>query len=266
MKVFPHFIDEYKEYFVLAICLIISLILIFSNSARQIDALRVLTLDLMGNFQVRFGSLNKSARLGQEVSFLREQNTMLALENSKMREAIVENRRLRKLIGFKESHPYNLLAVKVKGGNFTGYMNHILLDAGRKDNICKNMPIVLPSGLVGKIFEVGEKTSIGHILFDQNFRVSAKVQRSGVKGIIGWTSGKYNEFREVSNRSDVKVGDKIVTSGYSEIFPEGIFIGKVVSIEDTKRDLFMNVKVKPEIAFNKLEEVLIILNQNNAIK
>ncbi|MBD3290679.1 rod shape-determining protein MreC [candidate division KSB1 bacterium] len=256
-------LTNFKEYFVLLGCLLFSLLLIFSNRNEQLDAVKTFAIDLIGSVQARVAYFSKYAFLEQENKFLRHQNTVLALENSRMRAALQENIRLRRLIGFKEQSDYELVAAKVIGRNSSGFMNQILLDVGEKDSINKNMPIVLPDGLVGKIYRVEENFSIGHLILDQNFRVSAKVQRSSINGIIGWESERSCSFNEIPNRSDVQAGDLVVTSGYSDIFPEGIYIGKITDARDTQRDLFMNVTVKPDIDFNRLEEVLIITKYNN---
>lgn len=256
-----HFIN-FKDYFILLSCILISLILIFSNKKSQIEALKELTLDWVGSFQSIFNTFSYYARLEEENKILRKQNTLLALENSRMRDAIVENKRLKTLIGFKNEYQSKLIAAKVIGGNFSGMMNYILLEVGKTDSIEKNMPMVLPNGLVGKIYRVGEKYSIGHILFDQNFRVSAKIQRTGIKGIISWDGGNICELREIPNRSDIRADDLVVTSGYSQIFPEGIYIGKIIYAENTKRSLSMEIRVKPDLNFNIIEEVLIIAGKN----
>ena len=262
MKLLPKHLFNFKEYFVLLLCIIISLFLIFSNKKSQIETIKILTLDLTGSFQSRLISLSRKSSLKEQNNFLRYQNTLLALENSRMREAILENQRLRKLIGFKKTTQYPLIAAKVTGGSFSGFMNNILLDVGKQDRVKKNMPVVIPEGLVGKIYQVGNNHSIVHLLLDQNFRVSGKILRSSIKGIISWKGGgQICDLDEIPNRSDIKVGDLVVTSGYSEIFPEGIYIGKVVTAVNTQRSLFMKIKVKPDVDFNRLEEVLVIMNK-----
>lgn len=253
----------FKEYLVLLGCIFISLILIFSNQNSQIEAIKIVALDFISLFQSRLDFGSRNASLAEQNSFLRTQNTILALENSRMRESVIENERLRKLIEFKAQSEFRILAAKVIGGKSLGFMNHISLDLGKQDSIKKNMPLILPEGLVGKIYHVEETRSLGQLLFDRNFRVSAKIDRSGVKGIIEWGGNQHCILNQVPNRSNVKVGDRVVTSGDSEIFPAGISIGKVVSATDMQRELFMNIKVKPDIDFDRLEEVLVIVTENS---
>ena len=260
MKITPRYVINIKEFIVLLACIIVSLILIFSNKNSQVEAIKVLTLDLMGSLQGRLTFLTRNYSLEESNNFLRYQNTLLALENSQMRNALLENQRLRNLIGFQETNQFNLIAAKVIGGSFSGVMNNIVLDVGKQDSVKKNMPLVLPNGLVGKIYEVGKNYSTGQLLLDQNFRVSAKILRSGARGIVSWKGGRICNLDEIANRSDVKIGDLVMTSGYSEIFPEGIYIGRVLSASNNKRNFFMDIKVKPDVDFNTLEEVLVIMS------
>jgi rod shape-determining protein MreC len=259
------YITNIREYGILLVCILVSLVLLFSNQSSQVEALKAMTLNAAGLTHAIHNALTRHARVDVENQFLREQNTRLSLENSRMRGALLENERLKKLIGFKADSPSLIVPAHVIGANSDGVINYILLNVGRRDGIRKDMPIVLPDGLIGKIYRVGETTAMGHILFDQNFRVSAKVQRTSIKGIISWQGGHLCTLNEVPNRSDVKPGDFVVTSGYSQIFPEGIYIGVVESVEDTKRSLSMEITVRPDIDYNRLEEVLIITDKQPSI-
>lgn len=66
---------------------------------------------------------------------------------------------------------------------------------------------------------------------------------------------------EVPKRSDVKENDWVITSGYGEIFPAGLRIGQVINISEPPRGLFMTIKIKPAVDFNKLEEVFVIVSK-----
>jgi rod shape-determining protein MreC len=203
-------------------------------------------------------AINDYLDLKEKNQQVQSENIRLALENSFMHEMALENQRLRELIGFKQQHEMQLIAAQVIGkGNREGIQS-IVLDVGSQDSVTKNMPIVVADGLVGKIFQVGGDYSLGQILFDQNFRVSGKAQRSRVDGIIHWEKGDFCLLKEVPKRSDVLKDDWIITSGYGEIFPSGLRIGQISEISELPNDLFMYIKVKPAVDFEKLEEVFLI--------
>jgi len=254
-------VTNYRDYVLHTILIIISFILIASNHNRQVEAFKMWMVELVCVVQDEWSSFRSYLHLKQRNDQLQLENTRLALENSAMYEMRLENQRLRELIGFKEKNKFQLIAARVVVRGTRDIINGIVLDVGSRDGVAKNMPLVVSDGLVGKIYQVGRKHSIGHLLLDQNFRVSAKIQRSRVKGIVSWERGDFCWLKDVPKRSDVQVGDLVITSGYGEIFPPGLIIGTVINISESPRGLFMDIKVKPAVDFNKLEEVFVIVEK-----
>lgn len=212
--------------------------------------------------QERWDNLQSYISLRQKNEQLLIENTRLALENSAIYEMRLENKRLRALIGFKDQSEHQLIAARIIARGRQDLINGIVLDVGAKDSIRKYMPVVVADGLVGRIYQIGKDQSIGHLLLDQNFRVSSKTQRSRVEGIVSWEGGDFCWLKEVPQRSDVVQGDTVITSGRGDIFPPGILIGYVTEIKESPRGLFMDIKVKPAVDFDRLEEVLVIVNKN----
>lgn len=253
--------DYYKDYIVLFIVILLSLFLILSNKSRQIETVKNRSLEIRSGLQQRASVFQQYLSLRAENRTLRLQNTNLLLENSRMRETLDENIRLRKILSFREKSKYLLIPANVIQAYKTRSMNYIILDAGLNDGVKKNLAIVVPDGLVGKIFRAGPTKSMGHVLADNNSRVSAKVRRSGVKGIIRYQRNGSYVFAEVPNRSAVVQGDTLYTSGYSNIFPEGILIGRVKKAENSDKTFFMKIEVEPEVDVMNLREVMIIADE-----
>lgn len=247
-----------RDYILHLVLILISLVLISSNQNRQIESFKMWMVGLLCSVQEQWDSFQSYLNLKQRNEQILKENTRLALENSAIYEIRLENERLRALIGFKNQSEYQLIAANVIVKGTLGLISGIVLDVGTKDSVRKNMPLVVANGLVGKVYQVGKNQSIGHILLDQNFRVSAKIQRSRVETIVSWNGGDFCWLKEVPKRSDVKQGDRVITSGYGEIFPPGIFIGQVTEIKESPRGMFMDIKMKPAVDFDRLEEVLVI--------
>jgi rod shape-determining protein MreC len=114
---------------------------------------------------------------------------------------------------------------------------------------------------VGKISATSSGYSIGQILFNRRMRVSAKIQRTRVDGIIEWEGGVNLSLKNVAKTLDVQPGDVVVTSEYSSLYPEGIRIGTVVSAAQIPGSLFQHVEVAPSVDFVTLEEVFIMTYQ-----
>jgi len=253
-----------RDYILHAVLVLVSLVLISSNQNRQVESFKMWMIGLFCKVQERWDAVQSYVNLKPRNERLLLENTRLALENSAMYEMRLENERLRALFGFKDRSEHQLIAARIVVRGTQGLINGIVLDVGDNDSVRKNMPIVVADGLVGKVYQVGKNQSTGHILLDQNFRVSAKIQRSRVEAIVSWDGGDFCWLKEVPKRSDVQQGDRVITSGYGEIFPPGIIIGDVIEITDSIRGMFMDIRVKPAVDFDKLEEVLIVANKKNA--
>jgi len=255
-------ISGYRDYILHAILVIVSLSIISSNNNRPIESFKMWMVGLICSVQESWNNVLTYVDLQQKNEQLLLENTRLSLENSAMAEMRLENQRLRDLIGFKEGNDLSMIAGRVIFRGTRGIINSIVLDVGSNDSVAKNMPIVVSDGLVGKIYQVGKNNSIGHLLLDRNFRVSAKVQRSRVEGIVNWEGDEFCLLKEVPKRSDVQINDWIITSGYGEFYPPGIKIGQVISTSESPRGIFMDIKVKPAVDFEKLEEVLVIMERH----
>lgn len=240
------------------VLIIIALIIMSSNHTHQIEYFKLKMVGLIGAFQERWMAIADYFDLKTKNERLQSENVKLSLEHSLMYEMALENQRLRELIGFEQQHEMQLIVARVIGKDIREGIQSIVLNVGTKDSITHNLPIVVADGLVGKIYQVGKNYALGQILFDQNFRVAGKIQRSRINGILNWEQGDFCLLKAVPKRSDVVADDILVTSGYGQIYPPGLIIGRVAEISELPNDLFLNIKVIPAVDFEKLEEVFII--------
>jgi rod shape-determining protein MreC len=189
---------------------------------------------------------------------LRELNVTLADEVNRLREARLENLRLRQLLGLKERGQFGFVAANVIGKNLQLLRNTVTLDAGERSGVKMDMPIVTENGLAGKIVATSTGYAVAQILFNKEIRVSAKIERSRVDGIIRWDGGSMLALQDVAKTLDVQTGDVIITSEYSSFFPPGIRIGVVTAARGAEGSLFQSIEVKPAVDFSRLEEVFVI--------
>ena len=241
-----------------ALAMIVSVALLLSNDNSQVRALRVWTLDGFGFLLDRLGTFKRLEHLEAENRALRRRNAELMLETARLYEAGLENERLRRMLAFKAESELSLVPAKVVGHQNNGLINAMLIGAGERDGVHKDQAVVTAEGLVGRVFAVGKHYATTQLLLDRNFRASAMVQRSRVNGIVRWQGGDHVVLGEVPRRSDVQVGDRVVTSGLSTIFPAGLEIGTVIRSADQENGMFMDIEVRPSVDFSKLEEVFVI--------
>lgn len=250
----------FKEYFLLALYIVLALLLLARNETGQVRALRSNLLAVAGTMQDIFGVVPNYFTLRQENHILREQNLTLTDEVNRLREARLENIRLHRLLNLKDRPSSQYLSANVVGATSQSLRNTITIDRGKKDGVLATMPVVTADGLAGKVTTTSGDYAVAQLLLHKDVRVSARVERSRVNGIIRWTGGRSLQFANVPTSFDVQAGDVIITSEFSSIFPEGIRIGVVSGKRAVPGELFQAVDVTPAVDFDRLEEVFVVLH------
>lgn len=248
----------FKEYVVLACCLSLSVLLLAFNDTPQVRVIRSYTVVGFGLLQDAASVLPNSISTRRDIDALRKMNLALTDEVSRLREAKLENLRLREMLELKKRGDYRYITASVVGKNLQLLRNTITIDAGENDGVRPNMPIVNESGLVGRVTGTSGAYAIGQILLNRELRVSAKVQRSRVDGILRWNGGATLELTAVARTLDVQPGDIVITSEYSAFYPEGLKIGIVTRAEQIPGSLYQQVDVAPAVDFTRLEEVFVV--------
>ena len=248
----------FKEYVVFTVFLGAALGLLAVNDNAQIRTIRSLTVVSFGLLQDAFSVVPNYFDLRRDNRVLRELNLTLSDEVNRLREAKLENLRLRLLLELKEKRQYAYVAANVIGKNLQLLRNTITLDVGEGNGVRTNMPVVTDNGLAGKVVATGGRYAVAQILLHKDIRVSAKIQRSRVDGIVRWDGGTTLMLHNVAKALDVRPGDVVITSEYSSIFPSGIRIGVVTKTRPVEGSLFQAVEIAPGVDFGRMEEVLVI--------
>lgn len=258
MKTLFSYFGELKEYLIFSFLILISIILIFQNNNFQVRFIRVIAVNVIGTLQSGFSIIPNIFELEKENKTLRETNINLSKELSQLKEAKLENLRIKQMLEFRQRTNYRVVTGKIIGKTLIQTRNNITIDIGENDSVKVGMPVITEKGLVGKVIAVSGNFSVAQIILNKDSKVSAKDQRSRVDGIISW-DGEQNriQMKNVSKSSDVLAGDVIITSEYSNIFPAGIPIGYVISV-GTVDNLFKLIEIEPFVNFETLEEVFIL--------
>lgn len=248
-----------REYLVFSLLILISLLLLSANDNPQLREVRAYTVGFIGFVQDALSVIPNVFQLQRENEILRQLNVNLADEVSRLREARLENFRLREMLGLRESSPHPILAADIVAKSMHMLRNTITLNVGEADGVKSDMPIISEAGLVGKITATSNRFSVGQLMFNKDFRASAKVERSRVDGIIAWDGGEFVRLKNVPKKQDVVQGDIVVTSEYSNVFPPRIRIGRVVRVEEKPASLFKDIEIEPSVDFIRLEQAFIVL-------
>ena len=252
--------DRSRPYITLAVAVIISIVPLTMGPSHQMIVARTMTVTVLAPVQKGISWFHQLGDILAQNRRLRRLNTELALENQLLREAQLENVRLRQLLSFRERERLSaILLVEVIAREPDRQMNSILIGAGRDRDLRRNMPVVTSDGLVGKVVEVFPRTSLVQLLMDRNCPVSAMIRRTRISGLLTYRGGTTFQLENVPWRMDVRENDEVISSGMGELFPKGLSLGRVIGVRSQERSLFKDITVEPSVDFNSLEEVFVII-------
>ncbi|MEA3417644.1 MAG: rod shape-determining protein MreC [Thermodesulfobacteriota bacterium] len=181
-------------------------------------------------------------------------------KNNRFNEIEIFNFRLRKLLNFRKNMAGQALVAEVIGKDPSPWFKTIIIDKGKLDGIEKGLPVLVPEGIAGQVIDVSLHSSKVLLIIDQISAVDALAQRTRARGIIKGGSTGQCFFVYALRKHDIKVGDTIVSSGLDTVFPKGLRIGKVSDVIKRNFGIFQEIIVTPYVDFEKLEEVLVVLN------
>jgi rod shape-determining protein MreC len=197
----------------------------------------------------------------QENRDLKLQIERLRIEQVRLSEDAEQARRLQALLGFKEQVISKTLAAQVIGSSGSEQSRVIYIDKGSRDGIKADMAVVTAEGVVGKVLRVSNKTTSQVLLInDQTSGVGAILEKSRLQGVLRGTPLGEVVLEKVMSDETVQPGERVLTSGGDQIFPKGLPVGTVTKVSPGP-ELFLNIRVKPTADLSRLEEVLVITQQ-----
>lgn len=159
-----------------------------------------------------------------------------------------------------KSDDYLLYKANVVNNSLNHVDNYITIDAGSSSGIKPDMGVVDRNGVVGIVYKTSPSYSLVISILNSKSSFSCKILESDYFGSLKWEGGdtQYAYLRDVPRHAEFKLGDTVVTSGYSTVFPEGIIVGTVDDMYDSNDGLSYNLKVKLATDFGKLYNVRVI--------
>lgn len=193
---------------------------------------------------------------------LRLENAKLRVENDFARESLAELERLYDLVRFDNQWDYPIVTARVIGKNPGRFVTTLVLDRGTNDGVHVNMPVFTVDGLVGKTIKVSDHHSQVQLLTDPNLKMSVLEKRTRVVGFLETSNGK-NLFAMIPTYAEVQKGDTLISSGLGGIFPKGIGVGVVSSIQQGDVDVMQQITIAPFLNFSRIEELFIMLRESD---
>lgn len=197
----------------------------------------------------------------QENESLKNELNQAINDLNRCKELEHSNIRFRNILDFKTRSYYRTVACEVVGKDPSPWFKTLIVDKGRANGIQKGLAVVAPEGVVGQVIDVTDNFSKILLIIDPNSAVDALVQETRSRGIVKGDFPGTCQFRYMSRKDDVSVGNFVISSGLDGVFLKGFPIGRVQEIARHHSGIFQDIVITPHVDFEKLEEVLVVLDK-----
>ena len=259
------FLAKHNHWFVFLVLEVVSMVLLFRYNSYQgsvwfssANAVTGKVYEWDSAVESYFSLSGVNSQLTQRNAFLEQQVRMLddsIARLTRSQEAAVT--RLSSMVPFQGCR---LIPAKVVANMVNRYDNLITIDKGSADGVKRDMGVVCGMGVVGIVYLVSEHYSIVIPALNSHSNISCTIQRRGYFGYLRWRGGSSQlaYLEDVPRHAHFKLGDNVVTSGYSSVFPPGVMVGKVLHVFNSADGLSYRVQVKLSTDFARLRDVCLV--------
>jgi len=197
---------------------------------------------------------------------LREKVDQLTAERNNALERAAELGLLRMQLALPARPQYRELAANVISRNASLWFRRLTIDRGTLDGVKRDMPVATAGGIVGRVISVGPNFAMVQVITDKHAGVGAMLQSSRAMGEIRGLDNDRCELKNISTSEKVEVGESVVTTGLDRIYPKGLLVGTVESIEADPNAPWHKIVVKPAAPVDRIEHVLVLLVEPKDLK
>lgn len=244
-----------KKHLLFIISIIISLLLFGTNQQGRLERARFLGKTVYYPFFSFLNRVKSNQKLSQQNLELQKKLLTAQKENAKLN--IILNKAVLSDFCFKNDD-YDFILAEVISYTGTFKERNILINKGQSSKIENNMPVINHKGVVGKITQTSIANSVILPITHSRFRLAVMSKRMHIQGILKADADGNLFMNYIPLESDIAIGDEIVSSGISSIFPKNIAVGKVVQIKNSDDKAYIKAKIKPFADILNLENVAII--------
>jgi len=202
--------------------------------------------------------LPRSRHFQDENVRLRDKVARLQAENTRLREARLENHRLRNLVRLEHALPGPAVAAGVVSGGLAGWSPLLTIGAGELQGVRRGMPVVTNAGVVGQVYSVSGKSSVVVPIWDRTSGIACLVQRSRQQAVARGDGRGGLLLRYLPTDADLRPGDLVISSGLGGVYPKGLMVGRVTAVGRKSGGVTRSAQVRPAVDWRRLEEVLVL--------
>lgn len=263
MNNLTEFLAKYKHWFLFVLLEIASLVLLFRFNNYQGSVWFTSANIVAGKVYELSSSVTSYFSMGKLNRELTERNVQLERQVKELSEQLYEKTRDPKFAQkgqYRFLSDFKLINAKVVSNSLDKEENFITIDKGLWDGVRKDMGVACGNGIVGVVYLVGTHYSIVLPVLNSKSNISCSIQGRSYFGYLRWTGGAKNiaYLDDIPRHAKFKLGDRIITSGYSAIFPAGILVGKIKHVYNSEDGLSFRLAVQLSTDFGNLRDVCVI--------
>ena len=193
---------------------------------------------------IRYFCLANIFVLKDQNAMLKETIAKLNIENKRLSAYDIENDKLKKMLEYKNKSEFKLEVANVLNHNLSPNLNSFILDIGSNSNININLPVMDMRGIIGKTYIVDSDKTVIQLITDKNYRVSVRIGKNRNLGVFIPNYSRIGVIEGIPKSQEVMIGEIVLTSGISDIYPGNIPIAEVISTHIDPNELFQNITVR----------------------
>jgi rod shape-determining protein MreC len=197
---------------------------------------------------------------------LREKVDQLTVERNNALERAAELDRLRTQLALPTRPQYRELAANVISRDASLWFRRLTIDRGSLNGVKRDMPVITAGGIVGRIISVGPNFAMVQVITDKHAGLGAMLQASRAMGEVRGLDNDRSELKNISTSEKVEVGESVVTTGLDRIYPKGLLVGIVESVEADPNAPWHRIVIKPAAPVDRVEHVVVLLVEPKDLK
>lgn len=263
MRNLLEFLAKYNHWFVFLILEVVSMVLLFQYNSYQGSAWFSSANAVTGKLYEWDANVETFFSLTKVNQELTQHNAYLEQEVQKLSDSLVNVTKDSSIYHrdqFALLRNYRLIPAKVVANSVDKPGNLMTIDKGSADGIHKDMGVISGTGVVGIVYLVAEHYAIVIPVLNTKSNISCMIQNRGYFGYLRWKGGVSDlaYLEEVPRHAHFKLGDYVVTSGYSAVFPPGVRVGRILHVFNSADGLSYRVQLRLSTDFARLRDVCVI--------
>lgn len=271
MRNLLEFLSKYNHWLLFVLLEVVSMVLLFHYNSYQGSVWFSSANAVTGKVEEIGASVSQYFHLTSVNEQLTQRNLFLERQVAEMSELLNKEKRDTTFAAKMQAHVldnYQSIPAKVVSNSLDKLNNFITIDKGSDDGVKKDMGVVCGTGVVGIVYLVSDSYSVVIPVLNNQSNISCTIRGRGYFGYLRWYGGASDEayVDDIPRHAHFNLGDYIVTSGYSSVFPPGIMVGRILHVYNSDNGMAYRVKVKLSTDFARLRDVCVINDKGMAEK